>query len=258
MKSLLATLGILAFLGAAALPAQADQYSYKRTLDSTVQARGAAALALTGQNGNIHLYADGGSTVRIHAILGARSADALKMLDVRGSRQGNTVRVEDVCPSTQHLFFWSFADCDIQLDVHYPRAMAVSLNSKNGNVTVDGPTAAVSLSNDNGNVHITGAKGAVSVKNSNGNVTIDGASTNVSASNGNGNLDVTLDGGWRGSSIALSTHAGNVELQVPQNFQAKLNAKTRMGDVKNNAHLQNGPVTVTATTTFGDVRINRG
>jgi len=257
MKSLLAALAILAAVTAAALPARADQYSYKRTLDSTVKTGGATALAVTGQNGNIHLFADGGSTVRIHAILGARSADALKMLDVRSSRQGNTLHVEDVCPSTQHLFFWTFADCDIQLDVHYPRAMALSLNSKNGNITVDGP-ATVSLSNDNGNIHITGAKGAVSVKNANGNVTIDGASTNVSASNHNGNLDVTLDGGWHGSSIALSTNAGNVELQVPHNFQAKLNAKTRMGDVRNNAHLQNGPVTVTATTTFGDVRINRG
>lgn len=258
MKSLLATLGILAALGAAALPAQADQYSYKRTVDSTVQAGGATGLAVAGQNGNIHLYADGGSTVRVHAIVGARSADTLKMLDVRSSRQGNTVRVEDVCPSTRQLFFWKFADCDIELEVHYPRAMAVSLDSHNGNIAIDGPTAAVSLANDNGNVHVNGARGAVSVKNTNGNVTIDGASTNVSASNRNGNLDVTLDGGWHGSSIALSTNAGNVELQVPRNFQATLNAKTRMGDVRNNAHLQNGPVTVTATTTFGDVRINRG
>lgn len=258
MKSLLATLAILAAVTAAALPARADQYSHKRTLDKSVQTAGASGLAVAGQNGNIHLYADGGSTVRIHAILGARSADTLKMLDVRTSRQGSTLRVEDVCPSTQHLFFWSFADCDIELDVHYPRAMAVSLNSKNGNIAIDGAGAAVSLANDNGNVHINGAKGTVSVKNTNGNITIDGASTNVSASNRNGNLDVTLDGGWHGSSIALSTNAGNVELQVPRNFQARLNAKTRMGDVKNNAHLQNGPVTVTATTTFGDVRINRG
>lgn len=243
MKSLLATLGILAALSAAALPARAEQYSFKRTLDKTIQTAGASGLAVVGQNGNIHLYADSGSTVRVHAILGARSADTLNMLDVRTSRQGDTVRVEDVCPSTRQLFFWKFADCNIELEVHYPRAMAVSLNSHNGNIAIDGGPA--------------GAKGAVSVKNTNGNVTIDGASANVSASNRNGNLDVTLDGGWHGSSIALSTNAGNVDLQVPHNFQAKLSAKTRMGDVRNNAHLQNGPVTVTATTTFGNVRISR-
>lgn len=249
---------LLTGLTAAALPARADQYSFKRTVDRSVPAAGAAALQVTGTNGNIHLYADGGSSVRIHAVLGARSADAVKMLDVRTSREGNTVRVEDVCPSTQHFFLWTFADCNIDLEVHYPRAMALSLASKNGNIAIDGSAATVSLTNDNGNIDVNGAKGAVSVKNTNGNVTIDGASANVSASNRNGNLDVTLDGGWHGSSIALSTNAGNVDLRVPQNFRATLNAKTRMGDVKDNAHLQNGPVTVTATTTFGDVRINRG
>jgi hypothetical protein len=55
----------------------------------------------------------------------------------------------------------------------------------------------------------------------------------------------------------MATNAGNVVLRVPQGFDAKLNAHTRMGDVRNHANLHNGPVTVSATTTFGNVVIKR-
>ena len=240
MKGLALFSGVLlAGFIAAALPAHADSYSYKRTIDTSIGAAGSKTLDVTGFNGNVHLYADGGTAVRVHAVLGARSEDALKVLDVQTSRDGSTVRVKDICPQTRQLFFWRFSDCDIELDVHYPRGLEVTLKSENGNVDVNG------------------AGGAVSVKNSNGNVTIADAAANVSASNKHGNVSVTLADAWRGSTIAMSTSAGNVELRVPTHFDAKVTARTRMGDVSNSANLRNGPVTVTATTTFGDVVISR-
>jgi hypothetical protein len=257
MKSIAVLASIVGLAAAAALPARADQYSFKRTIDTSVSAAGARTLDVTGINGNVHLYADSGPAVRVHAVLGARTQDALKMLDVRTSRDGGTVRVQDVCPQTRHFFFWNFGDCDIELDVHYPRALAVTLKSQNGNVTVDGSGAAVSVVNSNGNVDVNGAGGAVSVKNSNGNITIADAPSNVSAANEHGNVRATLARAWRGTSIAMSTSAGNVELRVPEHFDAKVTARTRMGDVTNSANLRNGPVTVTATTTFGDVVISR-
>jgi putative adhesin len=257
MKSTAAIASILILLVAAALPARADQYSFKRTIDTSASAAGARTLDVTGINGNVHLYADSGSTVRVHAVLGARSEDALRMLDVRTSRDGSTLHVQDVCPQTRHLIFWNFADCNIELDVHYPRGLAVTLNSQNGNVAVDDSGAAVSIINSNGNIDVNGAAGAVSVKNSNGNVTIADARSNISASNKNGNVSATLAAAWRGTAIAMSTNAGNVELRVPAHFDAKVDARTRMGDVTNRANLRNGPVTVTATTTFGDVVISR-
>ncbi len=258
MKGLHVFFGVLlAVLCTAALPAHADEYSFKRTVDTAIPAGGAKTLDVTGYNGNIHIYGDAGTTVRVHAVLGARSADALQMLSVRTGREGSTVRVQDVCPETRHFFFWSFADCDIELEVHYPRALGLTLNSKNGNITIDGAAAAVSVTNANGNIHVNRSTAGLTVKNANGNVTIAGASANVSASSNNGNVTATLDDAWRGTAIAMSTHAGNVELQVPRNFEATLTAHTRMGDVKDRANLRSGPVTVTATTTLGNVVITR-
>lgn len=237
--------------------ARADDDAYQRTLDKTVQASGARTLSVTGFNGNVHLYGDSGTTVRVHAILGARSADALKLLDVQTSRDGGTVSVKDVCPSTTHFIFFQAKDCDIQLEVHYPRALATTLTSQNGNVNVDGAGSSVRISNTNGNVRVNGAGGAVSVKNTNGNVTLADAPSDIMVTNTNGNVHANLTNAWRGSTIALSTHAGNVTLSVPSSFQAKLDAHTRMGNVRNNANLRNGPITVTAKTTFGNVVVDR-
>src|SRR5579884_1565289 len=143
MKAFFA-LTLVALFGLTLAPARADD-QYQRTLDKSMNAAGARALNVTGYNGNVHLFGDSGSTVRIHAVLGARSADALKMLDVRTERSGESVRVTDVCPSTRHFFFWSAKDCDIQLEIHYPRAMTASLVSENGNVVADRPGGAVSI-----------------------------------------------------------------------------------------------------------------
>lgn len=257
MKAFLATIGFLAALAAAGLPARADEYSFKRTLDTTAPLAGATAVGISGFNGNVHVFADGsGAAVRVHAVLGARDAESLKGLDVQISRQGNTLRVAEVCPSERRLLFWSFRDCDIELDVHYPRTLPLSLHSENGNIVVDGARGAVSVANGNGNIHVSGAGAAVSVKNGNGNVTIGNAPANVSVSNTNGNVIATLADDWRGSAIAMHTNAGNVELSVPKNFKATITAQTRLGDVKTRAQVAKGPATVTATTTFGNVVID--
>jgi hypothetical protein len=240
MKRSTVFLGVfVAVLSAATLRASADEYSYQRTLDTTASASGARALAVTGYNGNIHLYADGGDSVKIHAVLKARSEDAVRDLNVAVKRAGNTVDVEDVCPATRNFIFWTAKDCDIELDVHYPAAFAVSVDSENGNIVSEG------------------ANGSLTFKNHNGNVTIERAGGAVSVANTNGNVIVALAKSWRGSAIDLHSNAGNVHLSVPSNFAATYVTKTTLGNVRNNAATRSGGPTVTATTTFGNVVISQ-
>lgn len=239
MKRLFAALGLTAILAGAALPARADDTHYRRTLDRSVPAAGANVLNVTGFNGNIHLYGDEGTTVRVHAIVRSRSEQAFKLLDVRASRQAGAVSVADECPTVQHFFFWTFEDCEIQLDVHYPRAMTVRLNSKNGNVQADDPA------------------GSLTIVNANGNLTVKNAASDVDASNRNGNVSIALAQSWHGTDITLRTHAGNVDLAVPRGFEATYSATTRMGNVTNSANLRKGPAHVTASTTFGNVTFTR-
>lgn len=256
MKAFLAALALLTALAALGAPARADEYAFKRTLDFTIGAPGTTALRVAGQNGNIHLMGDGGSTIRVHAVLGARSAGVLRALNVTAARRDNTVRIADVCPATRRLVFWTVADCDIELDVHYPRSLAIGLRNENGNTVIDGAASAVSVANGNGNIRVNGAGGPVSVKNGNGNVTIAGAPANLNASNTNGNVSATLAKNWRGSAIAMHTNAGNVHLRVPRGFAGTVTAKVTLGEVRNTADVRNGPATVNATTRFGNVVIS--
>lgn len=238
MKAFFATFGLLALAVGWSMPARADEYSFTRTFDRAVPAAGAAQLVVSGRNGNVSLYGDGGHTVRIHAVMKARSAAGLDGISIAVKRSGENVQIESICGSTRTFLFWSFADCDIEYEIRYPRSMALQVRNDNGNVEVE-------------------AAAAVSVTNSNGNVTVNDVAGNVNVSNKNGNLKVALAGNWHGTAISLSTRAGNATLRVPPGFAAKLDAHTRMGDVRDTANLRNGPVTVTATTTFGNVNIER-
>jgi hypothetical protein len=227
-----AALGLLAALGA---PARADQYAYQRTLDRLVSAAGISALDFTGYNGDVRFVAQNGSAVRVHAVLKARSAGAVNALDVSASRQANTVRIQDVCPSQRQLLFWTFADCTIDVEVYYPRTMA--LRSQNGDIEVSAPAAAVSINNGNGDVNITDA------------------ATNVSVTQSNGDITARLAKHWRGSAIALHTNQGDVNLFVPPDFGASYTTHVLIGSIENQAPRRNGSASVTATVRFGDIDI---
>ncbi len=239
MKRLLAALGTAALLAVAALPAYAAD-AYQRTFDSTVQPGGATALEIAGQNGNVRAYGDGGTTIRVHAELKAKTADAARTMDVRVSRDGNAVRIESRCGARRSvLLFWSFSACDVEYTIRYPRALALALHSENGNVDIDGPGAPVSVAISNGNVNVANA------------------GADVSSTGKNGNVDVSLANGWRGNAISLTTHAGNVNLRIPATFAGRLNAHTRFGNIDGANYLHGGRVVVTASTTFGNVVISR-
>jgi hypothetical protein len=237
MKNALTVLACFGMLLAFGAPAHADEYAYRRALDRTVPAPGASTLIFTGYNGDVHFIGDGTGSVRVHAVLKARSADAVNALDVSVSRQGSAVLVQDVCPSQRRLVFWTFADCDIELEIHYPRAMALTLKSQNGDIQVDGPAAAVSIANGNGDVHISDAAG------------------NVRISQSNGDITTRLAKNWRGSTIALHTNQGDVSLFVPSDFGASYTTHVLLGSVENQAPRKSGSATVTATVRFGDIEI---
>lgn len=221
MKGVLAGLALVAVAVATSRPALADQYSYHRTVDSTVAAAGARAIMVQGYNGNIRLYGDSGNSVRVHAVLGARSSNSLQLLRIRTSRQGDTVLVQEQCPDQRSFLFWTFQDCDVELEVHYPRSLTVDLHSHNGNV---------SLYN---------------------------AASDVAISNTNGNVEASLASPWRGSTITMHNNAGNVDLRVPKTFAGTFKGSVRFGDVSNDAHLKGGPANVTMSTNFGDVTVSR-
>jgi hypothetical protein len=239
MRSSVAALILGAMIMSAALPAAADTYAFRRTFDTTVPATREDALAVTGLNGDVHLIADSGNTVRIHATLRARSKENLDGMSVHARRDGATIRIQDVCGAQTHILFWSFADCDIDYQILYPKDLTVNIK------------------NDNGDVGIDGATGSVVVTNHNGDVTAHNAASTLNLSTKHGDVRAWLANAWRGRAITLQTSMGDVQLQVPSNFAATLQAHTRLGDVTDRANLHGGSITVIARTTFGDVTVSR-
>jgi DUF4097 and DUF4098 domain-containing protein YvlB len=154
-------------------------------------------------------------------------------------RDGGTIRIQDICASHRQFFIWSFADCAIDYEIRYPKALAVSIH------------------NANGDVRIASADAAVTVVNANGDINADNVASTVALTTKHGDVRASLAQNWHGSAIALHTSTGDVDLLVPARFAATLQASTRLGDVTNQANLHGGNITVTAATTLGDVRILR-
>lgn len=239
MRTRLATLGLGLLFVAATLPAYAGSYPFRRTLDTTLQTAGATGLSISGFNGDVRLVGDSGNTVRIHASLRANSQSSLDGTSVKTSRDGNTILIQDVCSARRHFFIWSFADCDIEYQIGYPRNLSVSIKNENGDIGVENAAA------------------PVTIVDSNGDATVREAGSSLDVSTKHGDVTASLSPNWRGDAITLHTSTGDVSLEVPSDFKATLHAETRLGEVTDNAHLAGGRVKVAVWTTLGDVRINR-
>jgi hypothetical protein len=176
--------------------------------------------------------------VRVTAVLRARTVEAADAIVLRVYRAGNSVKVEATCP-TGRMLFWSYSDCAVDYQIHYPRALAIDLHNENGDVLIQDPS------------------GNVGVKMDNGDVDVKNAATNVSVAIAHGDVTIDLADGWHGNAVAMSASAGDLDLRVPRGFSGTLDAHTRFGDVNDNAGLHGGRAKVSATVTFGDVTVRR-
>lgn len=129
------------------------------------------------------------------------------------------------------------------------------------------------LHSTNGGISIAGVNGAITAKTTNGGLKLAGLSGKVSAHTTNGGVKVELAGNtWQGEGFDVSTTNGGVDIQVPSDYSARLEASTTNGGFKSdlpvkaegghsskriNATLGRGGALVKVVTTNGGIRVNR-
>jgi hypothetical protein len=95
------------------------------------------------------------------------------------------------------------------------------------------PTSAVVVSEASGDVLVESPRGPVSVDNQSGNVTIHKAVAALDLAADTGNVTADLDPAWLPRAIRMEAAAGNLNLTVPQNFKARVDASSQNGSVHN-------------------------
>ena len=98
---------------------------------------------------------------------------------------------------------------------------------------LDVPRAqALRLQADNGGLHLEGVEGDVELHSVNGGIHVDGVGGHIHGETVNGGIHVELAGGeWQGQGLDLSTTNGGLHLEVPADYNARLEASTVNGGV---------------------------
>lgn len=89
------------------------------------------------------------------------------------------------------------------------------------------------LSAHNGGIGISGVEGALDFETQNGGISLSDVAGNVRGKTQNGGVSVKLSGArWNGSGLNVETQNGGVNLEMPQNYAARLETATVNGGFK--------------------------
>ena len=218
--------------------------------------RAGSVLRIHSVSGDITVREAGGSTARVRA-------------ETVGGRRGEmefVVREEDggvrICAMYENYTCtengirgegrgWGRGNrARANFTVELPRGVRLAVGTGNGDVMVDGATAAVSAASGNGDVRVGSGAGEVSASTGNGEVNVAGARGAVRASSGNGRIDIaTAEGPVRASTgngrihvsmdalrgegdLEFSSGNGDIVLSLPDGFDADLEATTGSGRIE--------------------------
>jgi DUF4097 and DUF4098 domain-containing protein YvlB len=205
----------------------------------------------TGGNGGIAIRGWDRPDVHMRARIVAHAdteAEARRIAaGVRVDTAGGTIRAEG--PRTDHDSNWS-----VNIELQVPRNAILTLNTRNGGISVSDVRGQVTLHTINGGVSLTNVNGA------------------VRGETRNGGLSIALAGDhWDGQGLDVETHNGGINLTMPDQYSAALETSTVNGRISVDfpvtvqgrigrqltTTLGSGGAKIRAVTTNGGVTIRR-
>lgn len=209
-------------------------------------------IRIANVNGRIDFEAADSDTVEVATERIARAATDHAAKDILGRVNiREDVTADRVSLETGSMGMMVAASLEIRYRVRAPRAAAVNLKTVNGRIAVDGGAGTMELKSTNGAIEIRGTTGAVTAGTTNG---------PISASFS------TVDA----TPIALETTNGRVELVLPRDARANLDASCTNGRIdvsgltlesseQSRRHvigrLNGGGAAVSVRTTNGGIRV---
>jgi DUF4097 and DUF4098 domain-containing protein YvlB len=211
-----------------------------------------SAIAIDGrQNGGVAVkgWDQNQILVRARVQTGAPNAEEARALAQQIRIETSGAKIFASGPENRRNYHW-----DVSYEVFVPRRADLSVETKNGGI---------SIAEVNGRIDFSAVNGGVVLKR------VGGA---VRGSTTNGGLVIELGGDrWDGESLDVSTTNGGVIMSVPENYSARLETGTVNGSVSVDfpvtvqgqitkqvaLNLGSGGAMVKATTTNGGVRLKR-
>lgn len=227
-------------------------YGSKQSFKELRESQTSAANLLTvdgGRNGGIRIKGEDRSDILVRACVQAWAESAGEAQNrVKNIRveTGSTVRAASDGGSSN----WA-----VSYEILVPRATNLKLSAENGGIGISGVNGNLDFETRNGGIVLAEIGG------------------NVRGRTSNGGVNVKLSGSrWNGGGLDLETRNGGVNLELPQNYAARLEAATTNGGFKSdfplnvkvgrwtggsvNTDINGGGAPIRVITTNGGVRIN--
>jgi DUF4097 and DUF4098 domain-containing protein YvlB len=226
----------------------ASQYSVREQKTFTVN--GPVQLALSTFDGSIKVRGWDRNEVAVEVEKVGPDQQAVDRIQVKASQDGNTITVDVPKPSPLETSSMRRSP-GANLIVAVPARTAVVARSGDGSIEVRGVNGKVDLNTDDGSVRVeeiagdlvartgdgpvNGRKvdGRAEIRTGDGSIGLDGVLTGVTIETRDGSIEVTARPGSRtDTDWDVTTGDGNIQMEVPRDFGAEIDARTGDGRVR--------------------------
>jgi hypothetical protein len=248
---------VVAVWGAQEVRSMSNRVEVKAVEMWTMPQEGASELRVRTPDGSIQVVAEDRDGIHVDAI---KTASAMSDEDARAllaeiqvthRREGERWIVEATWPNRSRVSSagWMNVSRGVAFEVRVPRDMRLEATSSDGSVDVAGVREA-RLHTDDGSIHareiggrldahtsdgsirVEGCGGPVAVETSDGSITIRQARSPLRATTSDGSIDVELERAEGAAQVELTTSDGGINLQLPSEIDARLQADTNDGRVQ--------------------------
>lgn len=137
---------------------------------------------------------------------------------------GNRLELSAKMPGNDRIYSASF-------EIAMPESTRLDLTSTNGNITISGIIAPISANTTNGAIGLTNTKGATFLSTTNGSINVQGHSGPIKGKTWNGSISCNLSEFNAADSNLFETHNGLVQLLLPIDASAKIEAYISNGNI---------------------------
>jgi DUF4097 and DUF4098 domain-containing protein YvlB len=243
LRALFFFCGAFATLAFLAAVARADEWT------KTYSISGRAQVHVKTNDGHVRVITGDSKEVGVRVeTSGLKISDREVRVNVRQS--GNRVDADVRVPNNNWCFFCTNERHSLKIEIHMPREADLSVESGDGPVDVDALAGRVDIFTGDGHIKLEGAKGEIRLHTGDGHIEARNLDGHLDAKSGDGHMRIagrfdgltltTGDGGIEakvlsGSKISspwtVRAGDGSVDLTLPDDFQADLDAHTNDGRI---------------------------
>lgn len=195
--------------------------------DYTVSA--SPALTVETSDASIQVRVAPGNTISARVIANNYTIgpDGVRITE---QQTGDSVRLQVKFPRRPVAFSFS-NHRNVQIEVKVPPNTKLALTTSDGSLNVSGLRAPANLITSDGSIHAEDMDGALVARTSDGSITVSGRFDNLELSTSDGHVKCEARAGSRVNGWNLHSSDGSIELLVPADLAADLEAWTSDGHV---------------------------